>query len=84
MKRPPKKTRTRKKGELHLSKDRAGSNDIIITGQLRITLMAELPELDDRSPEDSEAVLLKHAATEALRTVSRPKRRRLEHPTRNY
>ncbi len=46
--------------------------------------MAELPELDDRSPEDSEAVLLKHAATEALRTVSRPKRRRLEYPTRNY
>ncbi len=41
--------------------------------------MAELLELrvDDRSLEDSE-VLLKHAATEAAPTVSRPKRRRLE------
>lgn len=50
-----------------------------ITGQLRITLMAELLELrvDDRSLEDSEA-LLKHAATEAAPTVSRPRRRRLE------
>ena len=46
--------------------------------------MAELLELrvDDRSLEDSEA-LLKHAATEAAPTVSRPKRRRLELSARN-
>ena len=46
-------------------------------------LMAELPELYGRRPRDSEA-LLKHTATEAAHTVSRPKRRRLERTPRKY
>ena len=64
---------------------RTGHVQTKITALLRITLMAELLELrvDDRSLEDSE-VLLKHAATEAAPTVSRPKRRRLEPSARNY
>ena len=45
--------------------------------------MAELPELYSRRLRDSEA-LLKHTATEAAHTVSRPKRRRLERTPRKY
>lgn len=82
MKRPPKKENKEKKSYIC---QRTGNVQRKITGLLRITLMAELLELrvDDRSLEDSEA-LLKHAATEAAPTVSRPKRRRLEPSARNY
>lgn len=83
MKRPPKNREPKKKKSY--SCQRTGHFQTKITGQLRITLMAELLELrvDDRSLEDSEASL-KHAATEAALTVSRPKRRRLEPSARNY
>jgi hypothetical protein len=76
---------TPKKREQSYICQKTGNVQTKITGQLRITLMAELLELrvDDRSLEDSEA-LLKHAATEAVPTVSRPKRRRLEPSARNY
>jgi hypothetical protein len=79
MKRPPKKREQKKS----YTCQRTGH--VQTTGLLRITLMAELLELrvDDRSLEDSEA-LLKHAATEAAPTVSRPKRRRLEPSALNY
>jgi hypothetical protein len=81
MKRPPKKREQNKS----YTCQRTGHVQRKITGQLRITLMAELLELrvDGRSLEEPEA-LLKHAATEAAPTVSRPKRRRLEPSARNY
>jgi len=82
MKRPPKKREQKKSYTCQRAEH---DQTKITTGQLRITLMAELLELrvDDRSLEDSEA-LLKHAATEAAPTVSRSKRRRLEPSARNY